>query len=150
VARHFGSHERIGECAYYIYREWLPGSGEELQRVFSPAPIFLRSSEAGAEPRYAGVLRQRLALKAAASSARLALDAARRVDFANGGRFLGLTDAANFDSIAGVLRDIKSSAVHPLAAAESASAAARNALEDAAELGLPVVKPLSEGRVFVC
>jgi hypothetical protein len=33
--------------------------------------------------------------------------------------------------------------------AKSASAAARNALEDAAELGLPVVKPLSEGRVFV-
>jgi AraC family transcriptional regulator len=31
VARHFGSHDRIGECAYYLYREWLPRSGEELR-----------------------------------------------------------------------------------------------------------------------
>lgn len=21
----------IGECAYYLYRDWLPGSGEELR-----------------------------------------------------------------------------------------------------------------------
>ncbi len=31
VARHLGSHDRIGESAYYLYREWLPGSGEELR-----------------------------------------------------------------------------------------------------------------------
>lgn len=31
VARHLGSHDRIGECAYWLYREWLPGSGEELR-----------------------------------------------------------------------------------------------------------------------
>lgn len=31
VARHLGSHDRIGACAYYLYREWLPGSGEELR-----------------------------------------------------------------------------------------------------------------------
>lgn len=31
VVRHCGSHDRIGEAAYYLYREWLPGSGEELR-----------------------------------------------------------------------------------------------------------------------
>jgi len=31
VVRHFGSHDRIGESAYYLYREWLPRSGEELR-----------------------------------------------------------------------------------------------------------------------
>ena len=31
VVRHLGSHDRIGESAYYIYREWLPASGEELR-----------------------------------------------------------------------------------------------------------------------
>jgi AraC family transcriptional regulator len=31
VARHLGSHDRIGESAYRLYREWLPGSGEELR-----------------------------------------------------------------------------------------------------------------------
>lgn len=31
MARHLGSHDRIGQCAYYLYREWLPGSGEELR-----------------------------------------------------------------------------------------------------------------------
>ena len=31
VARHHGSHDRIGESAYYLYRQWLPGSGEELR-----------------------------------------------------------------------------------------------------------------------
>jgi AraC family transcriptional regulator len=31
VARLLGSHDRIGECAYYLYREWLPQSGEELR-----------------------------------------------------------------------------------------------------------------------
>ena len=31
VVSHFGSHEKIGESAYYLYREWLPDSGEELR-----------------------------------------------------------------------------------------------------------------------
>ena len=31
VARHLGSHDRIGEGAYYLYRDWLPRSGEELR-----------------------------------------------------------------------------------------------------------------------
>ena len=31
VIRHHGSHDRIGTCAYYLYREWLPNSGEELR-----------------------------------------------------------------------------------------------------------------------
>ncbi|ARB47337.1 AraC family transcriptional regulator [Alloalcanivorax xenomutans] len=31
VVRHFGSHDRIGDGAYFLYREWLPESGEELR-----------------------------------------------------------------------------------------------------------------------
>ncbi|ROU02092.1 helix-turn-helix domain-containing protein [Marinobacter sp. R17] len=31
VVRHFGSHDRMTEPAYYLYREWLPESGEELR-----------------------------------------------------------------------------------------------------------------------
>lgn len=31
TARHFGSTDRIGDTAYYLYREWLPRSGEELR-----------------------------------------------------------------------------------------------------------------------
>ena len=31
VVRHRGSHDRLGEPAYYLYREWLPASGEELR-----------------------------------------------------------------------------------------------------------------------
>ena len=31
VVRHRGSHDKIGESARYLYREWLPGSGEELR-----------------------------------------------------------------------------------------------------------------------
>ena len=31
VVRHCGSHDKIGESAYYLYREWLPHSGEELR-----------------------------------------------------------------------------------------------------------------------
>jgi AraC family transcriptional regulator len=31
VIRHHGSHDRIGSCAYYLYRDWLPESGEELR-----------------------------------------------------------------------------------------------------------------------
>ncbi len=34
--RHHGSHERIDEVAYYLYRDWLPESGEELRDF----PIF--------------------------------------------------------------------------------------------------------------
>lgn len=31
VVRHLGAHDRLGECIYYMYREWLPGSGEDLR-----------------------------------------------------------------------------------------------------------------------
>jgi AraC family transcriptional regulator len=31
TVRHHGSTDRIGESAYYLYREWLPESGEELR-----------------------------------------------------------------------------------------------------------------------
>ena len=31
LVRQLGSHDRIGACAYYLYGEWLPGSGEELR-----------------------------------------------------------------------------------------------------------------------
>jgi len=31
VIRHLGSHERMGEKIYHLYREWLPESGEELR-----------------------------------------------------------------------------------------------------------------------
>jgi AraC family transcriptional regulator len=31
VVRHLGSHQRLGEPIYYLYRDWLPGSGEELR-----------------------------------------------------------------------------------------------------------------------
>lgn len=31
LTRHLGSHERIGESIYPLYREWLPESGEELR-----------------------------------------------------------------------------------------------------------------------
>ena len=31
VVRHVGSHDRIGESIYPLYREWLPQSGEELR-----------------------------------------------------------------------------------------------------------------------
>lgn len=31
VVRYLGSHERLDEAAYYLYREWLPESGEELR-----------------------------------------------------------------------------------------------------------------------
>jgi AraC family transcriptional regulator len=31
VVSHFGSRDRIGESVYYLYRDWLPGSGEELR-----------------------------------------------------------------------------------------------------------------------
>jgi AraC family transcriptional regulator len=31
VVCHPGSHDRIGEAAYHLYREWLPASGEKLR-----------------------------------------------------------------------------------------------------------------------
>jgi AraC family transcriptional regulator len=31
VIRHHGSHQNIGSCAYYLYRDWLPESEEELR-----------------------------------------------------------------------------------------------------------------------
>lgn len=31
VIRHQGPHERMGEKIYYLYRDWLPDSGEELR-----------------------------------------------------------------------------------------------------------------------
>lgn len=31
VVRHFGSHDAIGDIAYYLYRQWLRDSGEELR-----------------------------------------------------------------------------------------------------------------------
>lgn len=31
VVRHLGAHQRLGEAAYYLYRDWLPASGEELR-----------------------------------------------------------------------------------------------------------------------
>ncbi len=31
VVRHIGSHDNIGESAYYLYRKWLPASGEDLR-----------------------------------------------------------------------------------------------------------------------
>lgn len=31
VVRHMGSRDRIGDSAYYLYREWLPESGEGLR-----------------------------------------------------------------------------------------------------------------------
>ncbi len=36
TVRHYGPTERIGDSAYYLYREWLPESGEELRDF----PIF--------------------------------------------------------------------------------------------------------------
>ena len=31
VVRHHGSLDEVGQAAYYLYREWLPASGEELR-----------------------------------------------------------------------------------------------------------------------
>ena len=31
VVRHSGSHDRLGESVYYLFRQWLPESGEELR-----------------------------------------------------------------------------------------------------------------------
>ncbi len=31
VVRHQGSHDGLGDCVYYLFRRWLPQSGEELR-----------------------------------------------------------------------------------------------------------------------
>lgn len=31
MVRHLGSHHRLGEAAYYLYRDWLPESDEVLR-----------------------------------------------------------------------------------------------------------------------
>jgi AraC family transcriptional regulator len=38
LIRHFGSHDRIGDSVYPLYRAWLPESGEELRDF----PLFFR------------------------------------------------------------------------------------------------------------
>lgn len=38
VVRHQGTRDNLGEAAHYLYREWLPGSGEELRDF----PLFLQ------------------------------------------------------------------------------------------------------------
>jgi AraC family transcriptional regulator len=45
VVQHKGSHERIGEAAYYLYRNWLPESGEELRDF----PLFFHYLNLGAD-----------------------------------------------------------------------------------------------------
>lgn len=38
VIRHIGSRDQLADSAYYLYREWLPSSGEELRDF----PLFLQ------------------------------------------------------------------------------------------------------------
>lgn len=38
VVRHIGSYDRISESVYYLYRQWLPQSGEELRDF----PVYFR------------------------------------------------------------------------------------------------------------
>jgi AraC family transcriptional regulator len=38
VARHAGSRDRIGDSVYYLYRQWLPASGQELRDF----PVYFR------------------------------------------------------------------------------------------------------------
>lgn len=38
MVRHLGSHDRIGDSVYPLYRQWLPDSGEELRDF----PLFFR------------------------------------------------------------------------------------------------------------
>ncbi len=38
VVRHVGSYDRISESVYYLYRQWLPQSGEELRDF----PVYFR------------------------------------------------------------------------------------------------------------
>ena len=41
VVRHVGAYERISESVYYLYRQWLPNSGEELRDF----PVYFRYLE---------------------------------------------------------------------------------------------------------
>jgi len=45
VVRHLGSRDRIGESVYYLFRQWLPGSGEELRGF----PVYFQYLDIGAE-----------------------------------------------------------------------------------------------------
>ena len=38
VVRHVGAYDRISDSVYYLYREWLPQSGEELRDF----PVYFR------------------------------------------------------------------------------------------------------------
>jgi len=145
---------------------------------FAGAGLALLDQRLIASSRFAGALRQRLALRAAAACASMArlrederdlrdaehlapsggttqtspagrmhrlwrLFASRsiRLDASTlrmAADLIGLTDVANFDALAGVLRDIGSSAAQPLAAAAGASAAAVNALEDAPPVDIEI------------
>jgi len=82
-------------------------------------------SAAGADPGPAGRIHRLWRLFASRS---MRLDASTLAIAAD---LVGLTDVANFDALAGVLRDVGSSAAQPLAAAAIVSGAAMNALEGA-------------------
>ncbi|MCE0844983.1 AraC family transcriptional regulator [Buttiauxella sp. A2-C1_F] len=41
VVRHVGAYERISDSVYYLYRQWLPNSGEELRDF----PVYFRYLE---------------------------------------------------------------------------------------------------------
>lgn len=41
VVRHVGAYERISDSVYYLYRQWLPQSGEELRDF----PVYFRYLE---------------------------------------------------------------------------------------------------------
>ena len=45
VVRHAGSRDRVAESVYYLFRDWLPGSGEE-PRDF---PVYFEYLDAGTE-----------------------------------------------------------------------------------------------------
>jgi len=45
VVRHLGSTDRIGESVYYLFRNWLPGSGEELRNF----PVYFEYLNVSAE-----------------------------------------------------------------------------------------------------
>jgi hypothetical protein len=162
----FPSWARIGERA---------GRTDDPE-FFAGAGLALLDQVLGSAPPFAGALRQRLALRAAAACATIArlredenalrdaehlsavgadpgpagrihrvwrLFASRsmRLDASTlsiAADLVGLTDAANFDALAGVFRDIGSNAAHPLAAAAIASGAAVNALEGAPTIDVEI------------
>ena len=45
VVCHVGSYANIGEAAYYLYRDWLPSSGEELRDF----PLFFHYLNLGSD-----------------------------------------------------------------------------------------------------